>query len=125
MSALTSVYMDGRDLERDREALMRFRLTYEGNLLSNKPHDRAKRAAHKHAIRRRFHPQLKRLWGANQFLRTQLMNMASEPLLPPGSVSKVWAQGNESIPMSAALSKAFAQHDYEYVPLVWEEMQLF
>ncbi|MEM9668694.1 MAG: hypothetical protein AAF950_07180 [Pseudomonadota bacterium] len=46
---------------------MKFRLTYEGKLLGasrNSP-----RAAHKNDIRLQLHPQLKRLWQANAWLK--------------------------------------------------------
>ena len=37
MKALHRTYLDGTDLERGNEMLMRFRLTYEGPLLSSNP----------------------------------------------------------------------------------------
>ena len=60
---------------------MRFRLTYEGPLLSSKPlkqDERDKRAAHKHFIRRAFHSQLKSFWETSEFLSTHLMDSASK-----------------------------------------------
>jgi hypothetical protein len=53
--------------EPDWEPLMRFRLTYEGELQSTQgePRDgqRVPLAAHKQAIRKEFHGQLKQLLG--------------------------------------------------------------
>ena len=42
---------------------MQFRLTYEGSLYASS--NGASRGDHKQEIRRRFHPQLKRLWETN------------------------------------------------------------
>jgi hypothetical protein len=43
-----------------------FRLLYEGELLPSAGTN--KRTAEKHAIRRAFHPQLRRLWNTNSNL---------------------------------------------------------
>jgi hypothetical protein len=45
---------------------MEFRLLYEGELL---PSANQCRPSEKHAIRRSFHPQLRRLWSAEENLR--------------------------------------------------------
>jgi hypothetical protein len=48
-------------------SLMEFRLTYAGPLLAASQHD--PRTNHKHEIRKRFHPQLKRLWEITPWLK--------------------------------------------------------
>ena len=48
------------------EVLMQFRLTYEGPLRPSGNNNR--NTANKHAIRRAFHPQLKRLWQVDRNL---------------------------------------------------------
>ena len=48
---------------RTAECLLKFTLTYEGPLKTGKP-----KGARKHAIRREFHKQLKRLWEVNPLL---------------------------------------------------------
>lgn len=51
------------------ETAMQFRLTYEGELLSHRDDGPTKaRAPHKHAIRRRFHKQLRNLWASHPSL---------------------------------------------------------
>lgn len=49
------------------ENLVEFRLLYSGRLLGAKKNDT--RASEKHAIRREFHPQLRRLWSSKFMLR--------------------------------------------------------
>jgi hypothetical protein len=54
--------------------LMEFRLTFAGKLYSTGNDSvlsgRDKRANHKHELRMKFHPQLKRLWEETPFLKT-------------------------------------------------------
>lgn len=46
---------------------MRFRLIYKGKLYGPQKDGRA---AHKHSIRKIFHPQLRRLWALNEQLQS-------------------------------------------------------
>ena len=61
---------------RVEDDLMQFRLTYEGQIFSSQPSDqrnaqrRDRRRDHKHAIRKRLHYQLRRLWEVVPFLNT-------------------------------------------------------
>jgi hypothetical protein len=60
-------YLDigtGDPIEGDN--LMEFRLLYEGRVLGSSRND--SRASVKHAIRKEFHPQLRRLWETNENL---------------------------------------------------------
>ncbi|QYU67793.1 hypothetical protein J4558_23390 [Leptolyngbya sp. 15MV] len=49
---------------------MKFRLTYSGPLLATQPNRDSARAWHKHAIRKTFHLQLKKLWATDPGLRS-------------------------------------------------------
>src|SRR5262244_3733795 len=109
------MYLDGRDLERDCEVFMKFRLTYNGSLLSsraaknpNDPNERDRRAGHKHNIRRCFHKQLKALWESNRFLSSHTMDRASLVLLPD-SAKHIWeADPSRRLPMSEVLGEAYS-----------------
>lgn len=127
----TTVYLDGRDLERDCEPAMRFRLTYEGPLLSSKPPqcpgDRDRRIEHKHDIRRRFHQQLKALWEGNRSLRE--LRYPPKSLLPvlPDRAKDVWEahpRAAENLTLPEILGPTFGHDGYEYVPLVWREREM-
>ncbi len=136
MTALRRVYLDGTDLERDCEALMRFRLTYDGPLKSSQPTHKSedangqfrdRRAEHKHDIRRKMHEQLKQLWATNKFLQILIAPNSHITQLPP-SAGMVWGE-DPSIrrPMATVLSEAYShhrEHGYGYVPLAREEIYL-
>jgi hypothetical protein len=66
------VLLSGPEDDFWEEPSMRFRLTYEGELRPTQrdalDKERNKLALHKHAIRRVFHRQIKRLWETNRFL---------------------------------------------------------
>lgn len=131
------VHFDGTDLERDYEVFMRFRLTYEGPLLSSQPAQltdkngnpaKDRKGEHKHRIRQQLHPQLKRLWSANQFLRFNKLTPASSwDILPESAMSVQWDDQQRKRPMSELLSQVFSHHKdlgYGYVPLIWEDADL-
>src|ERR1051325_357306 len=52
---------------------LEFRLTYKGKLLSDQDRKRvtASRAEHKQTIRKKLHPQLRRLWEVSPYLALQ------------------------------------------------------
>lgn len=106
---------------------MRFRLTYEGDLLSHKPFDPAgndKRAAHKHAIRRHFHKQLKEQWRTNRFLSNQKIASGAHQIMPP-SAAAFWEKDPGGIyPLSEVLAECYGHSGYRFIPLVWKEMSL-
>jgi hypothetical protein len=54
------VYRSDSEFDKQESDLLQFRLTYEGMLHPSS--NGTKRGAHKHDIRRHFHPQLKKLW---------------------------------------------------------------
>lgn len=116
---------------------MRFRLTYEGPLLSSQPTHRTiengqekdRHAAHKHAIRRHFHVQLKELWRTTDFLRfSKFVPTASDPILPESAMGVQWSMDpNKPWHLDRLLSEVYAHHKdagYNYVPLVWQDMSL-
>lgn len=78
---------------------MRFRLFYEGDLLSSG--NNSKRPAHKHEIRRAFHKQLRELWRVD------------------GNLSG-WADHAESnaIPKFHGIADRYNKWGYRWVPLV-------
>ena len=97
---------------------VQFRLTYEG-LLKGASADKT-RAAHKHDIRRVFHPQLKRLWANTRHLTaggygpltTQVIYINGQPAFPPPP------------PRVEQLANRFVCNGYHFVPLVTEDLSL-
>ena len=122
-----TVYLDGTDLEREGEALMRFRLTYSGPLLSSNPAAPEKRIEHKHDIRRKIHPQLRELWRTSRPLadKTIRPDPAYWGVLPPNAES-IFADmaPKVDIPYSEALARCYEHCGYRYVPLVRKEIDL-
>lgn len=133
MKALGKIYLDGNDLERDCEAPMRFRLTYDGPLLASQPShitlndagERDRRAAHKHHIRRALHPQLKHFWETHSFLRMyKTTPRLFEHMLPEGAYKSVPIDQNTKVPLVTLLGHVYGHHDYKFVPLVREDISL-
>ena len=87
---------------------MQFHLYYDGLLLGSGRDD--PRVDHKHAIRRRFHSQLKRLWGATWLSQAKHGNYVSAPHI------------DFKMPMSVGLAQRYALGAYRFVPLVREEL---
>jgi hypothetical protein len=128
VSALHS-YLDGTDLERDCEALMQFRLTYNGSLKATQgtpgPMHTDKRAAHKHEIRREFHHQLKHFWATNRFLSTATMAPGTHSPVLPLNASMIWPESpNTQRPMVHILGDLYGHSGYRFVPLVRKEIKL-
>lgn len=98
---------------------MRFRLTYEGPLRATQGEPRngqvepRRRAAHKHAIRKHFHKQLKELWNTDKFLKET--TLPSEPGTPS------WA---DQAPMFEVVANMYCENGYRFVPLVREGLHL-
>jgi len=110
---------------------MRFRLTYEGPLRSNQrdPIDgqRDKLAAHKHAIRREFHGQLKQLWQINQFLRDTTKDGGGPDTTKPVAKTldtMMWGEG-EPVPLKEWLARRYVRNGYRFVPLVCRDHSLY
>jgi hypothetical protein len=96
---------------------MEFKLTYEGELLGASKSNT--RAAHKHQIRRKFHPQLKRLWEVTEFLGSRTVDRPDTP------VGKKHCGAPEfQMPMSEWLGDQFERCGYRFCPLATEMMSL-
>lgn len=69
------LYWDSFNEPDEREPLMRFRLTYEGELVSTQDDDSKgredNRRKQKHHLRQWFHPQLKHLWATHPMLKAK------------------------------------------------------
>jgi hypothetical protein len=100
---------------------MQFRLTYEGPLKASGNNNR--NSAHKHEIRKAFHPQLKNLWANNANLNALAftpMDFINNPLpLAPRSA--------EPDPRTYVnfLADNYALKDHRIVPLVTEGLSLW
>lgn len=106
---------------------MEFRLLYQGELLGASRSDT--RAKHKHAIRRVFHPQLRRLWRSHEGLGRMAWQIAltdfgdqkqKNPQLeyPPHSEEKWTDRGFEF------LGGQWERGGFRFVPLVTEDLAL-
>lgn len=114
---------------------MRFRLTYDGPLLSSQPThltDKCgnptpdKRGEHKHRIRQHFHHQLKEQWATNKFLRFARYSASDASLFPEAALQWPFDK-NKMYPLKELLSECYTHHKdvgYKYVPLVWVDMSL-
>jgi hypothetical protein len=104
---------------------MEFRLTYEGYLPAKGD------TKVKHAIRRQFHPQLRKLWKEHQALAHNWM------IAPPLSLNNPIARNIDSALRSSGLinnvpgmseieliARNFARCDYRFVPLVNKRFDL-
>jgi hypothetical protein len=99
---------------------MEFRLTYQGPLSPTQGNEvggsRSPKPQQKRDIRKKFHPQLKRLWGITPFLKTGGRSGSSalvtedSPDVPPHDV--------------ASLAAKYRLNDWSFVPLVTKELNL-
>lgn len=137
MTPRRAIYLDGTDLERGCEALMRFRLTYDGPLKATQQTNAAgdprlftdKRAEHKHEIRQNFHRQLKELWTRNKFLNgCSVAPSTHTNVLPSAAESIDWGEAQYmQRPLHEVLADIYDKtgNRFRYVPLVWAENSLF
>ena len=105
---------------------MEFRLLYEGELLTaSRDHSRA---PEKHAIRRSFHPQLRRLWNVNSSLRqlaSQQGHVEIRQGVSPNSPDYVITTPQERFGRGlTVIGEKWRRGDYQLVPLVTSEMVL-
>lgn len=100
-----------------REQDLKFRLTYQGQLLSET--NRGKlldaRARHKHEIRKSLHPQLKRLWEISP-------NLLLKPLELPAGTKGVRFGAPKDQHTAKGLSEIFTLGNYNFVPLLTRGM---
>jgi hypothetical protein len=99
----------------DKGAVLEFRLTYQGLLMSTS--NNTPQAAHKHDIRKSFHPQLKRLWEIVPHLN------APQKVIWP---TQIWVGSRppEPPPRSEVLAAKHTFNAFNFVPLVTEELSL-
>jgi len=100
-----------------------FRLTYEGPLLSTQKDpvngQVDARAEHKRDIRRAFHLQLKRLWEINPYLKH-----GYPVTFDWKSTSNPKAATSYHTTLAEWLAPLYRRNNYEFVPLVREELGL-
>ena len=89
---------------------MRFHLTYEGCLLGSSTS--SPRAQHKQQIRKKFHPQMKRLWDNTWLDRAMYGRWTREQTIPDGT------------PLREALASIHQLGSYRLVPLVRKQFSL-
>lgn len=110
------VYLGELD-DQPSEPLMKFRLTYEGELRPTQGEARENQrnplAQHKHKIRRCFHKQLKQLWETDRFLRDCPVDGRDWPPCPPGRVS-----------LADAIASQHHKFGHRFVPLAVERFSL-
>lgn len=103
--------------------VVEFRLVYSGRLLGASRGDT--RAEMKHAMRREFHPQLRRLWEINSSLKEMTKRLgwsnlstdsASLPEFPDEDVPEWNRLGLE------LMAKKWSRNGYRFIPLVTEEL---
>ena len=115
--------------EIDTEAVMRFRLTYSGELRPSGREPDAQQpdplALHKHKLRQAFHVQLKQLWATNKFLREhELDPRAIRAARPVGDDRTYWSSGGRRAPMSEIVADQYKEFGYRFLPLVREDISL-
>jgi hypothetical protein len=108
--------------------LLEFRLLYQGELM---PSGNRGRPAEKHAIRRVFHPQLRRLWSVKPNLKMwtfQWFNKA--PIEAAQAINNKYQGDGEAILQGRlrlgieTMGKYYAKAGYELAPLVIPEFAL-
>ena len=114
-----TVLFDDPDYQLEDGAYMEFRLTYAGPLYATQRGaqgaQRDRRSDHKHAIRRVFHEQLKKLWAIYPALDETL----------PRPVAIGGAEGGP--PPALTIQELAAKHlnyGFNFVPLVTDELRL-
>jgi hypothetical protein len=94
----------------EQEVLMEFRLLYGGALLSSG--NNSSRSPEKHAIRRSFHPQLRRVWQTHKVIRQFATTHIDKAAFPDRSDEEHVEAG------IAAIGKQWHRAGYDFVPLV-------
>jgi hypothetical protein len=117
------------------EDVVEFRLLYSGKLLGASKVNT--RGAHKHDIRRKFHPQLRRLWqtssaihgmaeliGVNYILsHVDKYPAHAEPFMPAGDAAAAATLRRRQAAVTA-LGEQWSRNGYQFIPLVTEELCL-
>lgn len=108
------------------EPIMRFRLSYEGELFATQSDPRGgqpvPRAAQKHEMRRAFHRQLKRYWETNIVLKNAVGGESShDPGMAPFIID---GGGAEEFPLSELIARQHEMFGYRWCPLVRDDARL-
>ena len=110
------------------ETIMRFRLTYEGELKATQKDARDNQidrlAEHKQSIRKVFHRQLKHLWQTNKFLSEHKIDPNVPTFGGTPANSLLWEGGPDKIAMAEAIAQKYRENGYRFVPLVREQISL-
>jgi hypothetical protein len=97
---------------------MEFTLLYEGELLPSGGSN--SRAKEKHAIRRSFHPQLRRLWS----MKSNLRSLAEQHSIPKLTESHTFTKEDRIKLGLTAIGEEWSKAEYQFVPLVTAKMDL-
>jgi hypothetical protein len=97
---------------------MDFTLLYEGELLPSGGSN--SRAKEKHAIRRSFHPQLRRLWS----MKSNLQDLAERHSIPKLNESHAITKEDRIKLGLTAIGEIWSKGKYQFVPLVTAKMDL-
>lgn len=103
----------------ESENIVEFRLLYSGELFASSRTDT--RAAHKHVIRRQFHPQLRRLWEINKNLRLLACHSGLRdrgqsnnfPFSKNSRVEQSWFNAGIGV-----IGKKWNRVGYQFIPLI-------
>jgi hypothetical protein len=113
-----AVLLDNLDWE-DGEGTLEFRLTYDGPLLaSNSKRDtHGARKEYKRRLRKRFHPQLKKLWETVPHLKAGRDTSGVTFWTSPGTMKRPVYDAD-------SLSAKYNLYGWNFVPLVTEDLNL-
>ena len=125
---MSSTFTYLRCLDPKRPSLMKFRLTYEGEI----PSGQSSPGQAKVEMRKSFHNQLERLWERTNFLKNATTTSASKPesqvqvrALSGGSLySGLGTLGDKSLPYNEAIGNLYRQNGYRFVPIAREDAGL-
>ena len=95
-----------------RRPCVEFRLIYDGVLLGGSRTDT--RSVHKHAIRRVFHPQLKRLWNTHPLLNEWISREVHDPI----------GGRQVSVSILEQIANRYKLGKYRFAPLAMEKSEL-
>src|SRR5712664_2672464 len=105
--------------------LVEFRLLYQGELLPSGNNNR--RTREKHEIRRKFHPQLRRIWNVEKNLRQLAILRAThyKDDVRPETERPIPKSQDEAFGLGMqAMSLNWSRAGFQFIPLVTEDMVL-
>ena len=135
-ATIPNIYVERYDDEPvDGEGIVEFRLLYSGKLQGASKQDT--RATHKHDIRRKLHPQLRRLWQTNSAIHwmSEIIGVhhilanatrypgSTEPFTPGGAAAEVASRRRRGAAIDF-LGEKWSRNGYQFIPLVTEELCL-